>query len=282
MGDLLRLWRVRIGLPEVQRPAGPRVRRCSGCCGVGARWAAVRRDRAPRGSRSATATGTRLWHRERWPTAGSAATGSSREPLGTSSRLPRSRCCAGPTSMISERVRLDRITKHFFDVVANDNVDLAVRKGEIHALLGENGAGKSTACSILAGLYHPDSGTLRVDGEPRRFASPSDALEAGIGMVYQHFRLVDELSVAENIILGHPDVPARITRRWLVDMCPAGLGALRSRSRPAGYRRRPRGGTAAAGGDRPPSASRGECAHPRRAHCGADAPGVRRVVRQSP
>ena len=121
--------------------------------------------------------------------------------------------------MISERVRLDRITKHFFDVVANDNVDLAVRRGEIHALLGENGAGKSTACSILAGLYHPDSGTLRVDGEPRRFASPSDALEAGIGMVYQHFRLVDELSVAENIILGHPDVPARITRRWLVDMC---------------------------------------------------------------
>ena len=121
--------------------------------------------------------------------------------------------------MISERVRLDRITKHFFDVVANDNVDLAVRSGEIHALLGENGAGKSTACSILAGLYHPDSGTVRVDGEPRRFASPSDALEAGIGMVYQHFRLVDELSVAENIILGHPDVPARITRRWLVDTC---------------------------------------------------------------
>ena len=121
--------------------------------------------------------------------------------------------------MTSEKVRLDRITKHFFDVVANDNVDLAVRSGEIHALLGENGAGKSTVCSILAGLYHPDSGDVRVDGELTHFASPSDALEAGIGMVYQHFRLVDELTVAENIILGHPDVPARITRRWLVDTC---------------------------------------------------------------
>ena len=121
--------------------------------------------------------------------------------------------------MTSERVRLDRITKHFFDVVANDSVDLVLRSGEIHALLGENGAGKSTVCSILAGLYHPDSGTVRVDGELKYFASPSDALEAGIGMVYQHFRLVDQLTVAENIVLGHPDVPARITRRWLVDTC---------------------------------------------------------------
>ena len=121
--------------------------------------------------------------------------------------------------MTGERVRLDRITKHFFDVVANDNVNLVVRSGEIHALLGENGAGKSTTCSILAGLYQPDSGTVRVDSELRRFISPSDALEAGIGMVYQHFRLVDELSVAENIVLGHPDVPARITRRWLVETC---------------------------------------------------------------
>ena len=119
--------------------------------------------------------------------------------------------------MVEARLRLDRITKHFFDVVANQDVDLAVRSGEIHALLGENGAGKSTACSILAGLYHPDSGRILVDGKPKQFGSPSDALEAGIGMVYQHFRLVDELSVAENIVLGHPDVPRRITQRWLLE-----------------------------------------------------------------
>lgn len=121
--------------------------------------------------------------------------------------------------MAGERVRLDRISKHFFEIMANDSVDLVLRDGEIHALLGENGAGKSTVCSILAGLYQPDSGTIRVDGELKRFASPADALAAGIGMVYQHFRLVDELSVAENIVLGHPDVPARVSRRWLAERC---------------------------------------------------------------
>ncbi len=116
-------------------------------------------------------------------------------------------------------VRLDRISKRFFAVTANDSVDLVLRRGEIHALLGENGAGKSTVCSILAGLYQPDSGTVRIDGDLTRFTSPSDALAAGVGMVYQHFRLVDELSVAENIVLGHPDVPGRVSRRWLVETC---------------------------------------------------------------
>ncbi len=121
--------------------------------------------------------------------------------------------------MTGELVRLDRISKRFFEVMAADSVDLVLRGGEVHALLGENGAGKSTVCSILAGLYQPDSGTIRLHGEPMRFASPADALAAGIGMVYQHFRLVDELSIAENIVLGHPDVPGRISRRRLAATC---------------------------------------------------------------
>ena len=121
--------------------------------------------------------------------------------------------------MTGEIVRLDRISKHFFETLAADSVDLVLRSGEIHALLGENGAGKSTVCSILAGLYQPDSGTIRLEGRPRRFKSPSDALAAGIGMVYQHFRLVNELSVAENIVLGHPDLPNRVSRRRLVEIC---------------------------------------------------------------
>ncbi|MCY3560106.1 MAG: ABC transporter ATP-binding protein [bacterium] len=135
---------------------------------------------------------------------------------------PDRRRLSGPSeraAVAGERVRLDGISKHFFEIMANDSVDLVLADGEIHALLGENGAGKSTVCSILAGLYHPDSGTIRVDGELKRFASPADALAAGIGMVYQHFRLVDELSVAENIVLGHPDVPARVSRRRLAETC---------------------------------------------------------------
>ena len=118
-----------------------------------------------------------------------------------------------------EAVRLEGVTKHFFGVPANDRVDLSVREGEIHALLGENGAGKSTACSILAGLYQPDGGEVYVGGSRARFTSPSDALGAGVGMVYQHFRLVEELTVAENIVLGHPDVPVRLGRRWLASTC---------------------------------------------------------------
>ncbi|MGQ0670769.1 MAG: ABC transporter ATP-binding protein [Actinomycetota bacterium] len=112
-------------------------------------------------------------------------------------------------------VELRRIRKSFFGVPANDNVDLDIRPGEVHALLGENGAGKSTLCSILAGLYRPDSGEILLAGMPRTFHSPRDALAAGIGMVYQHFRLVDSFSVAENLALGHPDVSLRLSARQL-------------------------------------------------------------------
>jgi general nucleoside transport system ATP-binding protein len=94
------------------------------------------------------------------------------------------------------------ITKRFPGVVANDGVDFEAAVGEVHALLGENGAGKSTLSNILTGLYRPDEGEILLYGEPVRFATPRDALDAGIGMVHQHFRLVDRFTVAENITLG--------------------------------------------------------------------------------
>lgn len=99
-------------------------------------------------------------------------------------------------------VEMRGIVKRFPGVVANDGVDFAVRRGEIHALLGENGAGKSTLMNILFGLYHPDAGEIRINGQPVRFDSPRDAVRAGLGMVHQHFMLVDRFTVTENVILG--------------------------------------------------------------------------------
>jgi simple sugar transport system ATP-binding protein len=97
------------------------------------------------------------------------------------------------------------ITKYFAGgVVANDGVDLEVRAGEVHALLGENGAGKSTLSNVLTGLYRPDAGTLRLWGEPVELHAPRDAIDAGVGMVHQHFRLVTPFTVAENVALGAP------------------------------------------------------------------------------
>jgi simple sugar transport system ATP-binding protein len=87
-------------------------------------------------------------------------------------------------------------------VLANDHVDFEVLPGEIHALLGENGSGKTTMCKILTGLYRPDEGQIEVDGKPVRFSSPRDFFEAGVFMVQQHFSLVDRLTVAQNVVLG--------------------------------------------------------------------------------
>jgi general nucleoside transport system ATP-binding protein len=99
-------------------------------------------------------------------------------------------------------LELRGITKRFGPVVANDGIDFDLRPGEVHALLGENGAGKSTLMSILYGLYHPDEGEIRVNGEPVKVDSPSRAIDLGIGMVHQHFMLVPVLTVTENIVLG--------------------------------------------------------------------------------
>ena len=100
-------------------------------------------------------------------------------------------------------VRLEEITKRFPGVVANDEVDVAVERGSVHALLGENGAGKTTLMNVLYGLYDPDGGRIVVDGEERDFHSPRDAIDAGIGMIHQHFMLVPPMTVAENITLGY-------------------------------------------------------------------------------
>jgi general nucleoside transport system ATP-binding protein len=99
-------------------------------------------------------------------------------------------------------VELRGITKRFPGVVANDDVDFEASEGEVHALLGENGAGKSTLSNILTGLYRPDEGEIAIDGKTVSFSSPRDALDAGICMVHQHFRLVPPFTVAENVILG--------------------------------------------------------------------------------
>jgi simple sugar transport system ATP-binding protein len=99
-------------------------------------------------------------------------------------------------------VELAGITKRFPGVVANSDIHLRVRTGEVHALCGENGAGKSTLMKILYGMQPPDEGTITVDGRQVRFRSPADAIRAGIGMVHQHFMLADNLTVAENVLLG--------------------------------------------------------------------------------
>lgn len=108
-------------------------------------------------------------------------------------------------------VRLEDITKTFPGVTANDEVSMTIRKGEIHGLLGENGAGKSTLMKVLYGLYSADGGTIWMDGERLDLASPQDAIDAGIGMVHQHFKLIPRLSVSRNIVLGmrEPAAPFR-------------------------------------------------------------------------
>ena len=87
-------------------------------------------------------------------------------------------------------------------MLANDHVDLDIYAGEIHAILGENGSGKSTLMSVLAGLYKPDEGKILVNGVEQKFRSPRDAIDCGIGMIHQHFKLVEPFTVAENITLG--------------------------------------------------------------------------------
>ena len=99
-------------------------------------------------------------------------------------------------------VEMRHITKRFPGIVANDDVSIGIRKGEVYALLGENGAGKSTLMSMLFGMYEPYGGEILIDGKPVKFHSSTDAAACSIGMVHQHFKLVDTFTIAENIVLG--------------------------------------------------------------------------------
>ncbi len=119
-------------------------------------------------------------------------------------------------------IHMEGITKRFPGVVANKGVNFAVRRGEIHALLGENGAGKTTLMKILAGLYRPDDGQVWIDGRAVSVHSPRDAIDLGIGMVHQHFMLVESHTVAENIILGL-DAPRFVLNLGRVEKEIAGL-----------------------------------------------------------
>ena len=106
------------------------------------------------------------------------------------------------TKQTENIIEMLHITKEFPGIIANDDITLQLRRGEIHALLGENGAGKSTLMSVLFGLYQPEAGEIRKNGQPVKIHSPNDATALGIGMVHQHFKLVDVFTVLDNIILG--------------------------------------------------------------------------------
>src|SRR5262249_60882346 len=109
--------------------------------------------------------------------------------------------------MAAPIVSMREVTRRFGPVLANDRVSLEVRAGEVLALVGENGAGKSTLMKVLYGLHPPHAGTIEVDGRPVHIDSPATAMKLGLGMVHQHFLLVDTLTVAENEVLGRePDV----------------------------------------------------------------------------
>ncbi|AGN01245.1 ABC transporter [Salinarchaeum sp. Harcht-Bsk1] len=122
-------------------------------------------------------------------------------------------------------VRLEGISKHFGDVVANDDVNFDLERGSVHALIGENGAGKTTLMKILYGQYTPDAGRIYVDGEERSFESSRDAIDAGIGMIHQHFMLIDTLTVLQNVVLGNEPtdrfgrVDTERARREITEIC---------------------------------------------------------------
>ena len=118
-------------------------------------------------------------------------------------------------------IEMREITKVFGEIVANVKINIQLRKGEIHALLGENGAGKSTLMNMLAGLLEPTSGEIFVNGKSEKLDSPSRAAALGLGMVHQHFMLVEAFSVAENIILG-----SEITNKGVLDLKKANADIL--------------------------------------------------------
>ena len=113
-----------------------------------------------------------------------------------------STACKEGAETLDELLRMEHVSKRFGDFYANRDINLSVRKGEVHTLLGENGAGKSTLMNVLIGLYQPTEGKIFLNGKEVRIDSPAQAVKLGIGMVHQHFMLVEAMTVFENIILG--------------------------------------------------------------------------------
>ena len=177
-------------------------------------------------------------------------------------------------------VELLAITKAFPGVVANDDVSLALRRGEVHCLLGENGAGKSTLMAILAGMQQPDAGVIRVDGKGVRIDSPRAALKFGIGTVYQHSTLIGALSVIQNLMLGD-------SRRIRLDVAAARdqlseFGSMLGvEIDPGRTRRRPRAGAPAAGRDHQGVMEGIAGPDPRRADLDAHSTGRRRAAERA-
>ncbi len=120
-----------------------------------------------------------------------------------------------PADPMTALLATRQLTKRFGSLVANDHIDLAIYPGEIHAVLGENGAGKSTIMKMLYGVYQPDEGDLFAQGKQVQFGSPADARACGVGMVFQNFRLVPALSVWENISLAMPDLSLKLSQRGI-------------------------------------------------------------------
>ena len=123
---------------------------------------------------------------------------------------------------LQNAVEMRGVTKTFGSVIANDRIDLDIRQGEILSLLGENGSGKTTLMNMLSGIYLPDSGQIYVNGRKVIIRSPKDAFDLGIGMIHQHFKLVDVLTAAENIVLGlneHRVVDLRNVRLKVKEIC---------------------------------------------------------------
>ena len=108
----------------------------------------------------------------------------------------------GDLEAVKNAVRMEGITKHFGSVIANRDIHLELHEGEILSLLGENGSGKTTLMNMLSGIYYPDEGQIYIHDKPVTIRSPKDAFENGIGMIHQHFKLVDVFTATENIILG--------------------------------------------------------------------------------
>lgn len=121
------------------------------------------------------------------------------------------------TYMKEPVIEMKNVTKRFGDVIANENVNISFYPGEIHALLGENGAGKSTLMNILTGIYKPNSGEIYYRGKKVSIKSPKQAVDMGIGMVHQHFRLIPPLSVAENVFLYMPDCRTILQQKEMED-----------------------------------------------------------------